>query len=377
MNITINYMGMAGAGQVLSYKWAEGFKQIGHQVYAILSDQVENKQQWIELIGENHIYFVKTYRDRDHKDFVLKTIWFTTIEKSNIRKKFRGIEMDVVLNVMYHHWSHIAASALSRKNVVSICHDPINHSGEKEYIKKLYVGYMKKSDQLIVLTKSFVAIARDRFQFPEEKIIYIPHGRMNVYETNSDYDWIAEKYKGKYHFLFFGRIEKYKGLHVLAEAYKLVCEQRDDVALTILGSGNFQEYKSEYAKLKNVFVENRFIHDEEIGNYFAVPKTISVIPYIDATQSGVIPIAFEYGTPIISSNQGGLKEQLNDGAIGLLYENNDPKLLADCMLELINNDEKFQEEKVKMERHLRTLEWDLLASEMIEELKRIQAFSVK
>ena len=43
-------------------------------------------------------------------------------------------------------------------------------------------------------------------------------------------------------FLFFGRIEKYKGIQLLAKAYKeLVQTPHLDITLTIAGSGNFAD----------------------------------------------------------------------------------------------------------------------------------------
>lgn len=125
-------------------------------------------------------------------------------------------------------------------------------------------------------------------------------------------------------FLFFGRIEKYKGIQLLAKAYKeLVQTHSLNITLTIAGSGNLAEYREEFRNIPNVTIINRYIPDNEIGQYFSIPNTIVVLPYIDASQSGVIPIALEYNTPIIASETGGLKEQLNNGEIGIFCKVND------------------------------------------------------
>lgn len=87
--------------------------------------------------------------------------------------------------------------------------------------------------------------------------------------------------------------------------------------MTVAGSGDFSKYHAIFEELPQVKIINRYIADTEIDDYFSVPNTILVLPYLDASQSGVIPIALEYGVPIIASNTGGLKEQMDNGNLGL------------------------------------------------------------
>ena len=177
-----------------------------------------------------------------------------------------------------------------------------------------------------------------------------------------------DMYMDKTNFVFFGFIQKYKGLHVLAKAYKNVLEKGYNVSLTIAGNGDFSEYKQEYSGLDNVKIINRRIRDEEIGNLFSIPNTVAVLPYIDATQSGVVVTAMEFGTPIIASNTGGLREQLNDGEIGIFCEPGDAEDLAEKMICLIDNTEEIKQQKEKMSIFLLTLNRDAVARKLIEEI---------
>jgi glycosyltransferase involved in cell wall biosynthesis len=64
-----------------------------------------------------------------------------------------------------------------------------------------------------------------------------------------------------------------------------------------------------------------------------------VLPYLSATQSGVIPLASAYATPAIASNTSGLAEQVVDGETGLLFTAGDPEALASTLVRAFSLDE--------------------------------------
>ena len=168
--------------------------------------------------------------------------------------------------------------------------------------------------------------------------------------------------------MFFGFIEHYKGLKVLAEAYKELSLKRNDITLTIAGNGDFSPYAKSFLNLENVNIINRYIKDEEVGALFAGPNVIVVLPYINATQSGVIPIAYEFLTPVIASDTGGLKEQLCDGKIGLLHVNGDSKDLALKMESIIENKQEWDRQTMLMKEFRIELDWKNLSERLINEI---------
>ena len=120
----------------------------------------------------------------------------------------------------------------------------------------------------------------------------------------------------KTYLLFFGRIDKYKGIGNLLQAYKSV----SDVALplVIAGGGALADTEKELMNgAKNVTLINRYIHDGEMKWLFAHSAAV-VLPYIEATQSGVIPIAYAYGKPVIVSTIPGLTQFVEDGETGFI-----------------------------------------------------------
>ena len=254
----------------------------------------------------------------------------------------------------------------ARTRKITICHDPIHHSGVKLIERILTTLYIKNSDEVIVLTKSFIPIVEKKFNLSPQHIHYMPHGRMSEYIIHSEtLPMIKENAQNTCNFLFFGRIEKYKGLHILAKAYKQLSERYKNISLTIVGSGDFTEYEPAFKGLPHTTIINKYIADEDIGLYFSTPNTILVLPYLDASQSGVIPIALEYNVPIIASDTGGLKEQLNNGNIGFFCEANNADALEKQMEKCINHKEIIEEEKNKMKIFLRTLDWNIVTRNIL------------
>lgn len=367
MNILINYPKSGESGPTFVFELAKGLKLNGQNIYAVLPRRIPNANEWRQEFTEEHIYWLKSPESQNNIEKMFRLFFVDLIA---IRAKF-GHKIDVSIKPFYSTLGPVLDKAIISKEKVAICHDPILHSGAN-ISKDSYTKFYRENDDIFVLTKSFIPVAQKEFDFPEDRIHYFPHGRMNMYKPTEEYVKLQDKYKKKFHLLFFGRIEKYKGLHVLSEAYNQVASVNSDIELTILGSGNFDEYRDEYSCLPNVHVINRYIKDDEIGNYFALLNTIVVVPYIDATQSGVIPIAFEFGTPVVASNQGGLREQLDDGRLGLLYDNNDPKELASMILKLMNEEKCYQIEREKMLQYSSNLGWDNVAKQLLDNLKPIE-----
>ena len=144
-------------------------------------------------------------------------------------------------------------------------------------------------------------------------------------------------------FLFFGRIEYYKGIDLLLEAFSTIEKKYADcVSLLIAGKGDFSPYRESFSKLRNVKLLNYMIPDDEVISLFRGQHVVTVLPYRDATQSGVINLAAQSASLIIATNVGGLPEQLDEGKAGILVE---PTVqgLATAMEDVIEHREKYEQ----------------------------------
>jgi len=100
--------------------------------------------------------------------------------------------------------------------------------------------------------------------------------------------------------------------------------------LGVYGNGDIAPYAEKIAALTNVHCENRWIMDDEIPDIFN-DAAVVVLPYIEASQSGIIPIAYSLAIPVVATPVGGLQEQVIDGETGLIAKNITPEGIADCI----------------------------------------------
>ena len=144
-------------------------------------------------------------------------------------------------------------------------------------------------------------------------------------------------------------------------------------SLTIAGAGDFSPYRAKYKQLERVTVINRWLADEEVESIFQGEHLIAVLPYADATQSGVLMVAMDYGVPVIATDTGGLGEQLEDGVTGLLTDASDSSQLARQMLRLKNDRELYQTICRNIEKKLPDMEWGG-AAELVAKLAGVPAY---
>ena len=141
--------------------------------------------------------------------------------------------------------------------------------------------------------------------------------------------------------LFFGLIREYKGLKYLIDAMALLPERLD---CYLIIAGEFYEDKRKYLdQIKRAGVADRirtvdqYIANEDVADYF-LSANIVVLPYIRATQSGIVQIAFGLGTPVITTDVGGLPEAVDDGKTGYIVPPADSKQLAAAITRFFDED---------------------------------------
>lgn len=161
--------------------------------------------------------------------------------------------------------------------------------------------------------------------------------------------------------MFFGRIDKYKGVDILLRTYS---KWNGDRKLIIAGNGYLSKEEIETIKADpRIVLINRFIKDEEMPYLFANSRVI-ILPYREATQSGILPIAYMCGKPVICSDVIGLSQFVNDGNTGYICSSDDSYIKAYSQFEdelklssFSNQARKYYEDK---------LEWSGNISKMLK-----------
>jgi glycosyltransferase involved in cell wall biosynthesis len=136
--------------------------------------------------------------------------------------------------------------------------------------------------------------------------------------------------RGRLEVLFFGFIRPYKGLNVLLEALESMAD--DGVFLTVVGEcwdqADGKAIESSRQRLgTNLEVRLEYVDDAQAAEYFARADVVA-LPYLDATGSGVVALAYHYRTPVLATRVGGLKDAVVEGSTGWLVAPGSPADLA-------------------------------------------------
>ena len=152
------------------------------------------------------------------------------------------------------------------------------------------------------------------------------------------------KNQSKPYFLFFGRIEEYKGIHLLYQAFMESSELQEKIKLVIAGGGQIGFERQ--ANDNQVIFLNRYIKDSEIA-YLYQHAACVVYPYISATQSGVLSLAFYYQVPVLASDVPFFKGIIGKSETGLLFENGNVEDLQQQLLKLLSMNVKEMKARQK------------------------------
>ncbi|WP_051291627.1 glycosyltransferase family 4 protein [Fictibacillus gelatini] len=187
--------------------------------------------------------------------------------------------------------------------------------------KRMFKKAIKLVDQIVLLSENSYRLFQSYYPTYLKKATWMPLGpHVPKVEIAKPIEF-GEKIKEGY-YLFFGRISKYKGVKNLLKAYNSISTGETPL-LVIAGGG---ELELEEIKLiqsnKNIVLINRFISDSEMLYLFKYSLVV-VLPYIEASQSGVIPIAYYFGKPVITSNVPGLVEFVDQEHSGIVCSTNE------------------------------------------------------
>jgi glycosyltransferase involved in cell wall biosynthesis len=135
--------------------------------------------------------------------------------------------------------------------------------------------------------------------------------------------------------LYFGYIRRYKGLKYLLQALPAVLAE---MKVTLLVVGEIYDDREELLGLidelgirERIVLVDEYVPNEEVGKFF-VASDVVVLPYVTATQSGIIQVAYGFEKGVITTDVGGLPEVVEDGGTGLLVKSKDPLALANAVL---------------------------------------------
>ena len=318
----------------------------------------------IDTLDENvNLYLFKQAKHLYYPTNLLK--FYEIIKQINILKP------DVIhLQAGMNPFLCFAPPVLKKYPLVTTLHDPKPHLGEESLLKKITKYCVRKySDQIIVHGKKLKEIMIEEYNLPCNKVNSIPIGEHEVtpfkkYERK-------DRWEDGNLILFFGRIWEYKGLEYLIRAEPLITEQVPDAKIIIAGTGeDFKKYDKMMMNRDNFIVYNRYIPYKEGAELFQRCSLVA-LPYIDASQSGVIPTAYSFKKPVVVTDVGAIPEIVDNGITGFIVPPKNPEALADAIVKLLKDNNLRKQMGENAYKKLKTdLSWDKIAEKTIRVYKK-------
>ncbi len=281
-----------------------------------------------------------------------------------LRNFIKSYNPDVIHFLNEHPFNNIIRLMIKCK-VILTCHDPVQHAGERNrFIMALFklneFYQLRRVDKIIVHGKKLFKDLTEQDIAPD-KIVVIPHGDYSFFEKFAESD-----IKENNSILFFGRIKPYKGIKYLIEAEKIFSKSARDYKMIIAGEGDITPYIQDIKNNEKLIIINRYINDTEVALLFKKSMMV-VLPYLEASQSGIIPIAYAFKKPVVATDVGSISEVVEDNITGFVVPPGNSDALAAAILKLLNNDElRINMGENAYKKMKEEMSWDKIAIETIK-----------
>lgn len=246
------------------------------------------------------------------------------------------VRPDVVHITGPHLWNLAVLAALRRAGIPTIhtLHDLDPHPGTS-YGPLLHLwnrGVLRRADHILVHAERYQKRLLRR-GYDAARITCTPLLHLFLGHT-----WLGavEEFAASARYepfvLFFGRVERYKGVAELLTAWALYQGDSDvprDTTLVLAGPGHVERLWAGPLPPR-VEVRSGLIGDAEALDLFHRCALV-VLPYMGATQSALIPAAYFFRKPVMASASGALDEYVEEGRTGWIIEPRHPASLARCL----------------------------------------------
>ncbi|EKQ56950.1 MULTISPECIES: glycosyltransferase family 4 protein [unclassified Clostridium] len=196
----------------------------------------------------------------------------------------------------------------------------------KSYIRNIF----KLADKVIVLSEEWKEFFLNICD--EEKIIVMYNSIIIPPKEQKSYKDI--------NILFLGRLGHRKGVYDLLSIIPNILRINNNIKVNLLGDGEIQEVEK---LCKEKGIDD---HVSVLGWVKGSAKekiikesTIFVLPSYNEGMPMSVLESMGYSLPIISTNVGGIKNQVLNGVNGFLIEPGDKIKLTECINQLINSEE--------------------------------------
>ena len=237
-------------------------------------------------------------------------------------------------------WLNLLPYLIGRRPTIVTVHDAETHPGDTDssllpsfVVDRFNIG----GTRLIVHGDRIRQAMVRRIGRSPDDIDILPHVALMRYAELAKREGLRPAPEnGKRKILFFGRIMAYKGLPVLLDAGRLSRETIPGLELVVAGRGPALDDLRPRLVGEGVELHDGFIPDRDVARLLLDTELV-VLPYIEASQSGILALAAAFGKPAIVSDVGEIGDLVRATGMGLVVPPGDPRALADAIHRVLSD----------------------------------------
>jgi glycosyltransferase involved in cell wall biosynthesis len=238
-------------------------------------------------------------------------------------------------------WLNLAVPFWRPIPVVTTVHDVETHPGDSDtrtlpsWAPQLMV---RQSGHVVVHGEGLKQMVLDRYSKAADRVHVLSHPAIHRYaDLARQKQMVRRPEDGSLRVLLFGRVFAYKGLECLVRAEAMLKGELPNLHITVAGRGDdpwmFRQLMGNPGRYE---IRNHFIEDAEVAQLF-LDSDIIVLPYTEASQSGVLNLAAAFGKPVIVTDVGELRATVQPNGLGLVVPPGDAEQLASAIRLLAEN----------------------------------------
>ena len=364
MRVLVWQWGRFGTGARYALEMAQALsEQCGHETLLSLAEGAELMQD--PAMRSAVDLPLHTYANT--QEFLRRSIFISRVLRP-IEERLRADPPDAAIVTMMGYWDIFLIRRLRALGVpvVVMLHDAELHPGDRLHVMvRLQRRLVRMSTGVITLTDFVARQLQSRVSLAGKVHATIPHVAFAFADLDLPPPQLPEAAPDRpLRLLMAGRLKRYKGLELLAEALKRMGGV--PLSLRVVGSPQSQSEIAALAALPGVELNLGWKSDRELIAHLDWADAC-ILPYVEASQSGVAPLSFKRARPVIATPVGGLPEQVRHGETGLITEAVSPESLAAAIRRLVDDRSLVTRLGANARRHAEVeLSWHNLAPRFAE-----------
>ena len=329
--VLIWQLGRFGAGPRLALELAAALgKHGGLDVRLALPRSAELMQEPGNRAAVAHA--VETYEGLGGRDGLLMRTPRARAHLAPLLEAIGKAPPAAAITVMPGLWDPFVIRALGQAGVpiLAIIHDAANHPGDRfEIIQWVQRHTIARSAAIVTLSGHVAGQLASRGLLREDQChATIPHPALTFSDLALPPPMPPDPQGRPLRLLVAGRLTRYKGVGLLLEALKGLATGGWELRI----AGRLRDDRARRAAHAMraggapVDLRDAWLTERDLLRHIDWADVV-VCPYVEASQSGIIPAAYGRARPVLATPVGGLPEQVRHGETGLLAEAATPAAL--------------------------------------------------